>query len=126
MKRLVKYHPGARRSKLLSGHTSSARALPLQPAKGCARERVTILTSSSHSSSRLCSQQGDSPLYSRSPWHIMCRRTGGFDRRSSALLRTALTCGHTSVRACSSSLTTSQTYTGALTPVLAVASATNG
>jgi hypothetical protein len=33
-------------------------------------------------------------------------------RRSSAVLRTALTCGQTSIRACSSSLTTSLTYTG--------------
>jgi hypothetical protein len=40
-------------------------------------------------------------------WHVSVPAHRRIRRRSSALFRTALTCGQTSVRACSSSLTTS-------------------
>ena len=127
MKRLVKYPLALDAASFFPGTPPVSARCPFNQPKGCAREPTDQRrVSSSHSSSLRCSQRGDSPLYSRSHWHIMCRRTGGFERRSSALFRTALTCGQTSVRACSSSLTTSPTYTGARTPVLAVASATNG
>jgi hypothetical protein len=69
-------------------------------------------------------QRGDSPFYSRSSVAPSVPAHGRIRRRSSALLSTALTCGQTPVRACSSSLTTSRTYTGAPAPVSAVASGT--
>jgi len=110
MKRLVKYPLALDAASFFPGTPPVSARCPFNQPKGCAREPTDQRrVSSSHSSSLPCSQRGDSPLYSRSHWHIMCRRTGGFERRSSALFRTALTCGQTSVRACSSSLTTSLT-----------------
>jgi hypothetical protein len=123
MKRLVKLPHPARESDPFFEHTSSERAPPLRPAKGCARERVAAEPSSSAFFLAGISEVTH-PFIRALQWHVMCRRTGGSERRSSALLRTALTCGQTSMRACSSSLTTSRTYTGALAPVAAVASAT--
>jgi hypothetical protein len=123
MKRLVKLPIHLERAIRFSNtHPMSARS-PFNQPRECARERVAAEPSSSAFFLAGISEVTH-PFIRALQWHVMCRRTGGSERRSSALLRTALTCGQTSVRACSSSLTTSQTYTGALTPVSAVASAT--
>ena len=86
MKRLVKSPLALDGASFLPGTLPVSARCPFNQPKGCAREPTDQRrVSSSHSSSLRCSQRGDSPVYSRSPWHIMCRRTGGFERRSSAL-----------------------------------------
>ena len=107
----------SRRSK---GH-SSERAPAPQPARGvCARTGRTSSAVVKHVPRRPCSEVTHPFIRALSvvPAH------GRIRRRSSALFRTALTCGQTPMRACSSSLTTSRTYAGARTPVSATASAT--
>src|SRR5262249_33075497 len=60
-----------------SGHTSSERAHPLQPAKGCARERVVIAACrQAHSSSPRISEVTH-PFIRAHRWRVMRRRTGG-------------------------------------------------
>ena len=77
MKRPVKFAPrlGAARS-FPDTPPVSARS-PFNQPRGGARERVTPISRQTRSSSLL--QRGDSPFYSRSSWHVTCRRTGGFE-----------------------------------------------
>src|SRR5215471_5121835 len=108
MKRRVKYPSSFERGQDLFG-TPPVSAQALQPGKGYARTNGVLIASiAKHlSSSPILLSEATHPYIRARLWHVTCRRTIESERRSSALCKTALACGHGNLRACSSSLTTS-------------------
>ena len=88
-------------------HTSSERAPPLHPARGVRANGSTALAVVKRSWAVQALPRGVSSFYSRSGVALRVPAHNEIRRRSSALCGTALTCGQTPTRACSSNLTTS-------------------